>query len=152
MLSRLRSKTAGFTLIELLIVVAIIGVLAAIAVPFYGDYAKKAKFSEVIAAVSPVRLAVEVCVAEKGTTDTDQCDSNAEVGITTADYAAGDNVDTIVLDGDGVAVPNKASIKATAATAAGGYTYILEGAVSNKVIKWTLDTVNSTCYAVGYCR
>jgi type IV pilus assembly protein PilA len=149
---RLRTGMAGFTLIELLLVVAIIGVLAAIAVPYYGDYAKKAKFSEVVAAVNPVRLAVEICVAEKGTTDTDNCDSNTEVGITTADYAAGDNVASIVLDGDGTAAANKASITATAAASAGGYTYILEGVVSSKVVKWTLDTTNSTCYAVGYCR
>jgi type IV pilus assembly protein PilA len=53
----------GFTLIELMIVVAIVGILAAIAVPQYSTYVKKAKFTEVVSATSAPKLAVEVCYA-----------------------------------------------------------------------------------------
>lgn len=56
---------AGFTLIELMIVVAIIGILAAIALPQYQTYTKKAKFTEVVQAVAPFKLAIELCVQEQ---------------------------------------------------------------------------------------
>ena len=48
----------GFTLIELMIVVAIIGILAAVALPAYQDYTKRAKMSEVILAASSCRTGV----------------------------------------------------------------------------------------------
>jgi type IV pilus assembly protein PilA len=49
---------AGFTLIELIIVVAIVGILAAVALPAYGDYTAKAKVTEILFAASPCRTAV----------------------------------------------------------------------------------------------
>jgi type IV pilus assembly protein PilA len=53
-----RSPQSGFTLIELMIVVAIIGILAAIALPAYQDYTKRAKLSEAILAASACRTSI----------------------------------------------------------------------------------------------
>lgn len=56
-----KTNQKGFTLIELMIVVAIIGILAAIALPAYQNYVKKARFSELLNASAAAKTAVEVC-------------------------------------------------------------------------------------------
>lgn len=60
----MKTMQKGFTLIELMIVVAIIGILAAIAVPAYQDYTIKAKISEAASLSGAVKLGVELAYSE----------------------------------------------------------------------------------------
>jgi len=75
----------GFTLIELMIVVAIIGILAAIAIPQYQDYTNRAKASEVVLAASSVRTCVTE-INQSGLTDYQSC--STETGTAQSQFVA----------------------------------------------------------------
>ena len=63
----LRKNQGGFTLVELMIVVIIVGILAAVAIPMYQGATERAKASEAVAALGTIRGALRVYYAEHGT-------------------------------------------------------------------------------------
>ncbi len=90
-----RRVQAGFTLIELMIVVAIIGILAAVALPAYQDYTKRAKVSEVVLAASSCRTGItEVYQTSSATTITGGnwgCESTTQLSKYVASVGTDDN-------------------------------------------------------------
>ena len=91
----MKTVQKGFTLIELMIVVAIIGILAAVALPAYQDYTKRAKMSEVILAGSACRTSITE-VIQSSTTLPTAGNWGCESASSTSKYVA-----SIVTDGTG---------------------------------------------------
>ena len=84
----------GFTLIELMIVVAIIGILAAVALPAYQDYTIQAKVSEVVLAASSCRTTITELVQTSATVDASAALAAAPCAFTATKYVTSGSVGT----------------------------------------------------------
>ena len=135
----------GFTLIELMIVVAIIGILAAIALPAYQDYTIRARVSEGIAAAAGCKAAVAEYTASNGTLPSDLTASGCQP--TSTKYVSDLNVTDGVIE-----------VTMSADPALGGATGMVvtltPGALSNNaIVDWTCrSSAGHEKYVPGSCR
>ncbi len=113
----------GFTLIELMIVVAIIGILAAVAIPAYQDYVIKAKLSKVQSTMGPVKLALAMYYQENG---------SFPVGVTTTNLLPVDYWTSLGLPG-GANMPAEVV----------GANFIITGAATTVTMQLTLQNIKS---------
>jgi len=101
----------GFTLIELMIVVAIIGILAAVAIPQYQDYTIKAKLGNALTAADSLKTAVALCAQETGAlTD---CDAGSNGIPATTDFTATKEVASVTVTDGVITITLASGIKAT---------------------------------------
>lgn len=124
-------KQQGFTLIELMIVVAIIAILAAIALPAYQDYVARSQVSEAMTLSSGAKTAVTEYYADKGTFPT----TNALAGLANDGSITGKYVASVTVGtGGGITALMKSAGSVSAKVA--GKTFVLTPADAGGSITW----------------
>ena len=137
-----KSVQKGFTLIELMSVVAIIGILAAVALPAYQDYIAKSAFSETVAATTGIKTAVEVFSQIEGTVAGSKADKTVERLLVGA--ANGSMVKSVTMTANGAMTATSEDKKGM-----GEVTYIMTPTMSGGAVKWTLS---GGCVNKGWCK
>ncbi len=131
---------SGFTLIELMIVIAIIGILAAVALPAYQNYTDKAKYSEVVQSTSALKTAIEVCAQVEG--DLQDCE-HSEGGVPAAGGAYG-NVTSTTWAATSATAGTLTAVPVAYGGVAATDTYVLTAALANGIVTWT-DNCTDLC-------